>query len=193
MGLLTKPRQDDEDAIIPDPITSDVQAEIGGGMSLGHRGAPGGGHRGNAEHQQRDRAGLELKGGTHLHHAGMAAVELRGDTQVHHAGSTGLEVKGGAHVHHDGRAGVDLGGATTLGLAGAAEVQLGNGAGRPLAAAVQLQVGGGAEPLRIGPLSIDLGQLQLRPDLEVRFRLFGRFTLFSLSLRGRTRVGPGTE
>ena len=55
---------------------------------------------------------------------------------------------------------------------------------------MQLLLGGGNEPVTLGPLSIDLGRVQLQPDLELRFKLFGKYTLFTVNLRGATRLGP---
>ena len=187
MGVLNKAKRDDE-ALIPDPVASDVQAELDGGLSLEHTGATAVEHRGGVAHHHSGSTVFDLKGNTHVHHGGGAELELKGSQRID--GEMGVELKGNAHVHHSGAARVELGGATTLGLAGAAQLQLGNNEGRPLAAAVQLVLGGGGDSVKLGPLSIDLGRVQLSPDLEVCVKLFGKYPLFSLSLRGRPRLGP---
>lgn len=184
MGLLNKTKRDEEPgtgggSILPDvhlvhdPLDARLKSdnEFSGGVHVEHRGNTG------VDMRHSGSTGFELKGTTHVHHQGTAGVELQGTAHVHHRGTAGVEMKGGMHMHHAGEASLDLG--------GGAEIQLGTG-DRPLRGAFEIALGGA--PLRLGPITLDLGKLSVAPDLELTVRLFGKYTLLSIGLRGRTRV-----
>lgn len=67
---------------------------------------------------------------------------------------------------------------------GQIRINVANAADQPLQAAI----GGTERPIRLGPLQIDIGALQVQPNVQLTFYLFGRIPLFSIRVGGETTI-----
>ena len=111
----------------------------------------------------------------------------RSDEAIH------LKFHGGDAITANATASVNAGGEI------ATHVDIGNTDSRPFAAVISgpggaplgasLKVGGTSEPIKLGPVALDLGRQRLNPDITITFKLFG-ITVCSIHVEGTTDLGP---
>lgn len=53
---------------------------------------------------------------------------------------------------------------------------------------IQATISGAESPIRLGPLQIKIGTLQVQPQVQLTFYLFGRIPLFSIRVGGETKI-----
>lgn len=112
-----------------------------------------------------------------------------------------------AHVQATVNGGTPVTANVNLGTEVGAHVEIGNRDQTPFAAVVSgpngkpidasvradaivtANVGGTGAPIRLDPIKLDVGQLRLKPDLEIKFRLFG-IPIFSIRIKGNADFGP---